>query len=97
MGTAVCPFCGKKVDTFIMFRGDVVGCKFCGIHTKPITNADRIRAMSDDELAKLLFERGNCGEYCYGICSYQDECNGYPSEKFCISKIVEWLKKEVEE
>lgn len=64
---------------------------------EPKTNADRIRAMSDEELAKLLFERGNCGEYCYGICSYQDECNGYSSDNFCISKIVEWMKKEVKE
>lgn len=54
MGTAVCPFCGKKVNKFIMFRGDVVGCRFCGIHTKQ-TNADRIRSMTDEELAERFY------------------------------------------
>lgn len=53
MATAICPWCGKKVDRFIMFRGDIVGCQYCGIHTKH-TNADRIRLMSDEELAEWI-------------------------------------------
>lgn len=51
MATGICPWCGKEVDEFIMFRGDVVGCRYCGIHTKQ-TNADRIRTMTDEELAE---------------------------------------------
>ena len=53
-----------------------------------MTNADRIRAMTDEELAEWIahpkqplyccFEFGNCGDDC-------SEC------------ILEWLKKEVEE
>ena len=53
MATGVCPFCGKKVNKVIMFRGDIVGCRYCGIHTKQ-TNADRLRAMSDEELSEWL-------------------------------------------
>ena len=61
-----------------------------------LTNADRIRAMSDEDLAKYLFDRGNCTEYCYGICAYQDRCRGPYSNEFCLSQIETWLKQEVE-
>lgn len=61
------------------------------------TNADRIRAMSDDELvdwAKIQIGCGfgffPCGVVCDGKCeSYDDET--------CKSKIMEWLKQPVEE
>ena len=63
-----------------------------------VTNGDRIRAMSDEELAEYLFNRGNCSEYCYGICAYQDECDGSDhAQEFCIEQIVKWLKQEVKE
>ena len=45
------------------------------------TNADRIRAMTDEELAEML---------CNGTCKY---CHSY--NKDCDT--LEWLKKEVEE
>lgn len=48
-----CPFCGKETDKFIMFRGDIVGCRYCGISKKQ-TNADRIRAMTDEELSEFI-------------------------------------------
>lgn len=51
--TRICPFCGKETDKFIIFRGDIVGCRYCGISKKQ-TNADRIRAMTDDELAEWI-------------------------------------------
>lgn len=57
---------------------------------KPQTNADRIRAMSDKELAKMLSE---------------DKCkhciNEYGARKcfkmWCKDGILEWLKKDVED
>ena len=61
------------------------------------TNADSIRAMSDEELAEYLFKRGNYQEYCYGICDVQDECDDWPSDEDCIRHIVKWLQKEVED
>ena len=46
-------------------------CPMCGRKTNmPQTNADRIRAMSDEELAKYLFEIG------------YDE--GWPSAKYAL-------------
>ena len=62
-----------------------------------MTNKQKIQMMSDEELAEYLFDRGNCSEYCYGICAYQDECDGEHAQEFCISQIVEWLNTQVKE
>lgn len=62
-----------------------------------VTNLSRIQHMPAEELAEYLFERGNGSEYCYGICSYQDECKEYHPREFCIGRIVEWLNQEVKE
>lgn len=76
MATGICPWCGKEVDKFIMFRGDIVGCRYCGIHTKQ-TNADRIRGMTDEELAEVIKNPCDIGhfmpkEWCAGRnCGYQ--------------------------
>ena len=60
-----------------------------------MTNGARIRLMSNDELADYLFERGNNCEYCYGICAYQDECDGHDhAQEFCHEQIVKWLEEE---
>lgn len=66
-------------------------------YRKPLTNADKLRAMTDEQLAKYLFDRGNGSEYCYGICAHQDECAGSFREEFCIEQIVKWLKQEAQE
>ena len=58
-------------------------------------NSDLIRSMTDEELAKYLYSRGNDSEYCYGICAFQDECEEWKSREFCIEHIVEWLRQEV--
>ena len=68
---------------------------YCPQATPPKTNADRIRSMTDEELAEYLYSRGNDSEYCYGICAFQDECKEWKSREFCIEHIVEWLKQEV--
>lgn len=57
----------------------------------PQTNADRIRAMSDEELAEFL-----CGVF------DEDECNGKYICGITIPdydeyRIAEWLKSEVKE
>ena len=51
---------------------------------KPQTNADRIRAMNDEELAKTI-ARKITG--CYG-CRATNELE-------CAECVLEWLKKEV--
>lgn len=69
-----CPDCGARMDD----KDINVPCK---------TNADRIRSMSDEELAMFLCSILGC-----------DDC---PAEKLCDSKetlgLLIWLKEEVSE
>jgi len=43
--------CTENAENYCKYHPD---CDFCGAFRKP-TNADRIRAMSDEELAELLW------------------------------------------
>lgn len=58
-----------------------------GFVPKTMTHADRIRAMSDEELAKWFCSMCNFGDF----CPYQDDCdtNG--------SGILKWMKEEVKD
>ena len=62
---------------------------------KPKTNADRIRAMSDEELAKYLLdvEQGNFTIDCCNdrFCDTQNCCHD------CTEAAIKWLKQPVEE
>lgn len=58
----------------------------------PITNADRIRAMSDEELASFMM---------YPVCKYTG-CKGDCTEKNigvtgCRKKILNWLQQPAKE
>lgn len=62
-----------------------------------MTNEEVIRSMTTEQLANYLFGRGNCQEYCYGICAVQDECEyPYPEGEVCIKNICKWLRQEQE-
>ena len=56
------------------------------------TNADRIRNMSDEELAELLFDKSRC-DNCFADCNDKDNC---PSLGSCYSKHLDWLQSEAE-
>ena len=59
----------------------------------PMTNADRIRAMSDEELAKMM-TLGAGGFDCYVCWKERDrKCDMNCCEERCL----EWLGKPVEE
>lgn len=61
-------------------------CGGIGTHEIQMTNADRIRAMSDEELASLLTDYSNNG--------------GWVTEtgrKVCYDRIIEWLQQPAEE
>jgi hypothetical protein len=66
--------------------------------TKKVSNADRIRSMSDEELAEYIFDLGNGSEYCYGHCAYQDDCatKGLDHDT-CIKGVIDWLKQPAKE
>ena len=53
---------------------------------KPQTNADRIRAMSDEELGDFLSEYRFCD-----IC--EEECNHCTYHGDCDKRILDWLKQ----
>jgi hypothetical protein len=58
----------------------------------PVTNADRIRAMSDEELAKWIdWLFGRC-EWCDTDKMATDDCNDVE----CTPCIVEWLQQPAE-
>ena len=70
-------------------------CKICGVGMngereyytrKPITNADRIRAMSDEELADFMTD-----DFCELLCKSPIACDGQ-----CKLKLLQWLKQEIE-
>jgi hypothetical protein len=57
----------------------------------PKTNADRIRAMSDEKLADAWIR---CNTICH-LCAYRDECefDEYVIYEKCKEGIMEWLKQ----
>ena len=65
----------------------------CG-HKAPLTNADRIRAMSDEELATFISEIADecernteCNQHCYG-CDIE----------YCVREsCLKWLQQPAEE
>ena len=64
-------------------------CKLYREHGPKQTNADRIRAMTDEELAVLLDDG-----FPQSVCNY--EC--YDNEVLkCKECILKWLKKEVDD
>lgn len=65
----------------------------CSYHTRAPkqkrTNADRIRAMTDEELAECIFsDLSECA--CPPFHGYGEGCAGYDS---CISCWIDWLKE----
>lgn len=82
-----CPHC--------VFEKTEANCRGCfeGSHykPKPITNADRIRAMTDEELDKFLGEvQWDVANYCGGVTQTQE----YPVPEH-RGAWLDWLKQEV--
>ena len=88
-----CPY--AKMD-----RGFVVSCSGYKVAQKPKTNADRIRAMSDEELAKWM---SGGALHSDSVCSYCDRntlefCDGAEcSNKTDAEIILDWLKQPVKD
>ena len=55
----------------------------------PPTNADRIRSMSDEELAEWLV--GNT--VCERVCGEDEYCHGDE----CVERVTRWLKQPAKE
>ena len=55
----------------------------------PVTNADRIRAMSDEELCFAIFNNVECG-----CCPASEMCK--EEKGACTDRIMKWLKHHTE-
>lgn len=62
------------------------------IDVQPRTNADRIRKMTDRELAEWLDSEAS---YTCNICARQNE-KGSCTDYVCIEYVEKWLKQEVD-
>lgn len=62
------------------------------IQRKPLTNADKIRAMNNEELAEWLASIVECDDDCPCI----KECCEKEEMGFCYQSMLEWLKKEID-
>jgi len=74
-------------------------CVECGLsrkNYKPITNADRIRAMTDEELAGWLERIRLCcsTDLCGRNCPFAEVC--YSSAE-APKEMLDWLKKEAKD
>lgn len=82
-------------------KGKCVGVSRAGSHRccfeqKEMTNADRIRAMSDEELAKWLLDMMSHKVACFGEGAFPyTPCRN--EEHDCVKCGIEWLKQPVEE
>lgn len=75
-------------------------CPVCGHKTNmPQTNADRIRSMSDEKLAKHLADIGWDCHFCTEHWQLDNEplmCGGKCDEK-CAEHCLEWLQQPAED
>ena len=67
-------------------------CGGIGTHEIQMTNADRIRDMSDEELAELMRSMMDC-DSCGNMFSFK--CDG--SYEHCSSVCLKWLQQPAEE
>lgn len=67
-------------------RGFVIDCANFTPKQKPQTNADRIRAMSDEELCEML--TAGTGGFDCGTCRDSNAC-----DRECELHCAEWLKQ----
>jgi hypothetical protein len=87
-----CKACSKRKHCIYKPTSDVADCGYFvrSKQEQKQTNADRIRAMSDEELAKFIDKLSPCS-----CCRFdKNECK---KSVHCCDGIAEWLKSEVKE
>ena len=89
---AYCKASGKLIHPIMLMRGQGTGPAWnCKKRIKPVTNADRIRRMTDEELAKFIAPLASC-PHCYARKVNIEDC-GYD----CKKAWLDWLKEEVQD
>lgn len=97
-----CKFCGKPVSAAPVFHIECMEEKMRGsleaVMDKAVTNADRIRAISDEELAGILVNMDG-GNFCENRAECADDLcagNDIPDER-CKECALRWLRKPANE
>ena len=88
--TMTCPDCGNMIAYNSYFSAFY--CPRCGgifKKVKPMTNADRIRAMSDEELSVWIASMTTVCECCAEI----NECESPKCFNKCLHGVEDWLKQ----
>ena len=65
--------------------------KWNALHTKPITKADRIRAMTDEELAEFLLNRD------LDVIERASKAVGFTykiNRESSLANVIDWLRQE---
>lgn len=89
-----CSICKNEKSCAVMGIGEhaIGSCGMFNLKDPPArTNADKIRAMSDEELAKVFKSRGDCPPN----TEPERSCADYGYD--CGVCWLEWLKEEVKE
>ena len=72
----------------------------CAAYVPVLTRADKIRAMSDEELAKFIDDIAQSvadGEYCTAFLNVKNfpySCKD--TKKACVAHVVDWLQQPAE-
>ena len=86
-----CPTCIHYDDCEQSERLDTPACiNYRSKPTRNPTNADRIRSMSDEELAVWIAETSNCSDW----CGLNERCSTKPEYECCVNVWLEWLREE---
>lgn len=83
LGYFGCAYSGQECKKYSMFKPKV--------KPQPKSNADRIRSMTDEELAEL-FANNECG-----CCRIHDFCFAKGCQIDCEDMWLYWLRMEVDE
>ena len=80
---------GMRCTMQVGYKVDECDYKDCPYRTEPMTNADKIRAMSDEELSKFIREpfcdKRTHDECTISYCGVCDQC------------VLDWLQQPAEE
>ena len=79
-----CMIDGKSVDNASDYTCDRY------LPAKPMTNADRIRQMTDEELAEFIAQRRTCDTCCITLTRCITTAH-------CKDGVLAWLRKEADE
>lgn len=84
---SICPECKFLLFCDALYKDSIIECE--DFENKQKTNADRIRAMTDEDIANFLCDIGECNRRCpakIGDCIFSDST--------CRSAWLDWLKEE---